>query len=450
MAREKTSMTDTFLKSIKAQEKRQELMDDRGLGVWVQPAGKRLVGKPTITFFYRYTSPTSKERQYIKLKRYGDEGVGMTLREARAEREKLEALVADGCDPKTHSKYASGTVEALAKIFLEDKVSKMALQTQKAYKSALKSKVIPILGCKRMAQLKRDEIVRLLDDVNNKAGYEMMRQTKKVLSSFYNFAIDQKAVPGTEINIVKTIELKQWKQDQDRDADSELRWLKLAEIKKFWDYIDQNVDILHNSYSRIWKLSIITGCRPIEAVGMRWSDIGAHVLVDIDNLESIDKTRLWKRPGWLMKNKRPHIIYLSDLAMEVIEPLRKESGDYVFWNADTLLENQLISRRKYSGQLLKMVNDEYNENEEKDKRLKFPRLDIEKFTQRDLRRTTATQMGNMGIKKAHISEVLSHSSLDGSAQITRKHYNLADYIHEKVNALVRWEKKLRSTLGLEP
>jgi len=446
LAREKKAFTDTFLKTVKDQPKRQEIYDDRGLGVWVQATGKRLVGRPTITFFYRYTSPTTKKREYLTIGRYGDEGIGTTLKEARIKREEFEALVAHGYDPKTHSSHAIGTLEELTKIFFEKKVIGLAFQTQKTYKSALNSKIIPAFGKKRITQIKRDDIIRLLDRVYSTAGYEMMKQTKKVLSSLYSFALDQYGVPGLESNIAASIKLKPWKAIEDKKQKPEKRWLRLEEIKKFWNHLEAHEGFINDSYIRLWRLILITGCRPIEAVGMKWSDIGSHVLVDVQNLEAIDTSRLWLRPGSLMKNGKPHLIYLTDLAMEVIEPRKGEQGKFVLWTTDELSEKQMISRRKYSEELLKMSHGEYNQHEAKDKRRALPVIGLPKFVQNDLRRTVATQMGNLSINPIDISRVLSHSGDDGGAQVTREHYNLADYINEKIEALTRWENKLREVL----
>ena len=459
MAREKTSFSDKFLQSIKPTDKRQEIIDDRGLGIWVQKMGKRIVGKATITFFYRYTSPKTQKREYLSIGRYSKEYSGSgstTLSEARTKREEFEKLVNDGYDPKTHSSHAIETLTDFAKIFVKEKVAGLALQTRTTYKSALNSKILPALGKKRITQIKRTDIIRLMDKVNSEAGFEMMKQTKKVLSSMYSYALDQYGVPGLESNVVAGIKLKPWKDlnEQKRKTENrakkvrtDKRWLRQAEIKKFWDYLNKNADSLSDSYIRLWKLILITGCRPIEAVGMKWSDIGSHELEDVRNLESIDKSRLWLRSAEIMKSGEPHLLYLSDLAMEVIDPLRNTPGDYVLWEADELSESQRISRRKYSGQLLKNLHGEYNENEKKDKRKTHPPIGIPKFTQHDLRRTVATQMGHLSIDMIEISRILSHSEREDGAPVTWEFYNLAEYIHEKIDTLVKWETKLKDVIS---
>jgi len=450
LARKKTSFSDKFLQSIKPTDKRQEIIDDRGLGIWVQKMGKRIVGKATITFFYRYTSPKTQKREYLSIGRYSKEDSGSgstTLSEARTKREEFEKLINDGYDPKTHSSDAIGTLNEFAKIYTKNKVSTMALQTQTTYKSALNSKILPALGSKRLTKIKRDEIIRLLDNVYYSSGFEMMRQTKKVLSSMYTYALDQYGFPGLESNVTKSISLKPWKKLEKKKPKNEKRWLRLAEIKKFWEYLDENKNLINDSHRRIWMLALLTASRPIEVVGMKWSDIGSHTLEDIHDLESIDHSRLWLRSAELMKSDKPHLTYLNDLAIEIIEPLRAAPGDFVLWATDELTETQMISRRKYCGQLLKNINGEYNELEKKENRKKFPALPVDKFTQQDLRRTAATQMGNLGISNADISKVLGHSDEEEGAQVTREHYNLAEYIHEKIIAFTRWENKLRDTLN---
>lgn len=450
MARKKTSFSDKFLQKINPTNKRQEIIDDRGLGIWVQKMGKRMVGKATITFFYRYTSPTTKKREYLSIGRYTEQESGSdstTLSEARTKREEFERLIVDGYDPKTHSSDAIGTLDEFAKVFTKKKVSTMALQTRKTYKSALNSKILPALGSKRLTKIKRDEIIRLLDNVYYSSGFEMMRQTKKVLSSMYTYALDQHGFPGLESNVTKSISLKPWRDLEKKKIKAEARWLRLTEIKKFWEYLDKNKSLLNDSYRRLWMLALLTASRPIEVVGMKWSDIGTHTLEDTHDLESIDHSRLWLRPAELMKSDKPHLTYLSDLAIEIIEPLRTMPGDFVLWDTDELTEQQMISRRKYSGQLLKNVHGEYNDHERTDKRKKYPELTVDKFKQQDFRRTVATQMGNLGISMADVTKVLGHSDEDEGAQVTREHYNLAEYIHEKINALTRWENKLQEILN---
>ena len=149
-----------------------------------------------------------------------------------------------------------------------------------------------------------------------------------------------------------------------------------------------------------------------------------------------------------MKGSEPHLTYLTDLALELIQPLRESTGDHVLWGIDELNEKQMISRRKYGGQLLKMMQGVFNKHEQRDRR-RIPQFKTgPRFKQHDLRRTVSTQMGNLGIDPAHISHVLAHTVRKGEAIVTRKHYNLAEYIHEKIDALTQWEKKLRDILDL--
>ena len=54
--------------------------------------GKDWQGDPQLRFFIDTPPLFQKKRQYMKLNHYGEKGVGMTLREAREEREKLHCL----------------------------------------------------------------------------------------------------------------------------------------------------------------------------------------------------------------------------------------------------------------------------------------------------------------------------------------------------------------------
>jgi integrase len=370
-----------------------------------------------------------------------------TLSEARSKREEYEAMILKGIDPKI-STVATDTVKSIAEEFLKEKADILAFQTIKTYKSAINSKILPVLGDKCIVDVRRDEIVKLLNGINNNAGFEMMRQTKKTLSSMYSFAMDQRGTRGLEINLARDIKLAQWITAENKKARTDKRWLRATEIKLFWDFLEKHSHQINASYILLWKLILVTGCRPIEAVGMRWSDIGHHTLDDVHDLDKIDKSRLWLRPADLMKGSEPHLTYLTDLALELIQPLRHSPGDHVLWGIDVLKEEQRISRRKYGGQILKMTQGVFNKHEQRDKR-RVPQFKTERrFTQHALRRTVSTQMGNLSVDPAHISYILAHKVRKGEASVTRKHYNLAEYIHEKIDALTQWDKRLREFLDL--
>ena len=67
------------------------------------------------------------------------------------------------------------------------------------------------------------------------------------------------------------------------------------------------------------------------------------------------------------------------------------------------------------------------------------RVEVERFTARDLRRTVKTLMGKMGLSKEIRDRLQNHALSD----VSSKHYDRYDYLREKKAALESWELYLR-------
>lgn len=63
---------------------------------------------------------------------------------------------------------------------------------------------------------------------------------------------------------------------------------------------------------------------------------------------------------------------------------------------------------------------------------------IDRFVPRDLRRTTKTRMGEIGISKSIRDRLQNHALTD----VSSRHYDRWDYLPEKREALAKWEQAL--------
>jgi integrase len=153
-----------------------------------------------------------------------------------------------------------------------------------------------------------------------------------------------------------------------------------------------------NDYGRIVKLLILTAARRDEIGSMRWSEI---------DLEK----RTVTLPAARTKNKRQHVVPLSDLATEVVENVgRRAARDFVF------------GRRAagYGGWGHSKINLD-------------AKLKIAPWRLHDIRRTVRTGMGKLGVQP-HIAEaVLNHLP----AKLIRT-YDTNTYEREKRMALDLW------------
>jgi integrase len=166
------------------------------------------------------------------------------------------------------------------------------------------------------------------------------------------------------------------------------------ELKRIWMACDDG------PFGRIVKLLILTGQRTGEVSGMRWSELGEDT---------------WIIPAERAKNGREHVVPLAPAMRELIKPGDFGSHYLVF---TTNGRTPFSGFSKAKGRLDEVLNFE------------------EPWQLRDIRRTVATGMAEIGVQP-HITEaVLNHVSghKGGVAGI----YNKASYAEPKRNALERW------------
>jgi integrase len=158
-----------------------------------------------------------------------------------------------------------------------------------------------------------------------------------------------------------------------------------------------------NDYGRIIRLILLTGCRRSELGDLRWSEIDVEA-------------RTITIPGSRTKNKKEHVVPLTDAALAILDAIpRREGRDFVFGTG----------RRGFSGWSKSKIALDQSAN------LK------EAWTPHDLRRTIRTGLGKLGIAP-HIGEaVLNHLP----AKLIRT-YDRNTYAAEKKAALDLWASHL--------
>lgn len=137
-------------------------------------------------------------------------------------------------------------------------------------------------------------------------------------------------------------------------------------------------------------LILLTGCRPSEAMGARWDDI---------NL----KTAIWTKPASMTKQKRTHIVHLSERAVTALKRLKTHKlSPYVFPSP--------VDPSKPRGQLRAFWESVRNE-------LALP--DVWLY---DLRHTFASWLTMLGAGPFEVKEALGHASIT----TTQRYVYLAD------------------------
>lgn len=242
----------------------------------------------------------------------------------------------------------------------------------------------------------RPEIVILLDGVERASGKRTADVTRIALSGYFTWLLDKGTLAVNPTNNMRS---------RSRGRGRE-RFLSENEIRAVW-----SASPPVNDYGRVLRLLLLTGCRAAEIGSMTWNEI---------DLEQ----RTLNLPAHRVKNRRPHIVPLSDLAIAQLPP-RRDGHPHVFgFRRGHGFDGWSKAKRELDAVLIGMP----------------------KWVVHDMRRTFVTHAMEKGLAPPHIIEaVVNHVSghKGGVAGI----YNRAQYATEKRAALDAWALEVSRIIG---
>lgn len=396
--RTKGKFTDKAIANLKPEEKQYVERESKGFAIRVLPSGIK-----TWLFIYTYDG----KRRQMNIGSYPDK----SLADARVDYSAAYSILHDKQNPRDpqderDQKHETGrlkreelrlapTVSKLVEEFLEKWVKKK--NTPRGYynvERSLNKDVIPRWGELKANDIRRRDAILMLEDVAarapGQAGY-----LAKVCRKMFSFGIQREIVENNPfIEMLSTIpELVPVRR---------ARTLSATEITKVWQGIDDGPG--SDAAKRIIKLILVTGQRPSEICGMRKSEIDGS---------------WWTIPAERMKNRKPHRVYLTKLALALI-PKTKD---------DVLFPSERTGQPVHVGTLSFILK-------------RAGHYGISHWTPHDMRRTCRTFMAEIGVPREHAESVLSHTLQGVEGTYNRYHYD-----KEKQAALQKWERKINSIIG---
>jgi len=389
------SLTDLQVHKMKPKAYRFEVLDSKGLYIRITPKGHK-------SWVFRYNFEGKARR--MTLGSYGS----MSLAYARESHALAMQDIEKGIDPGKKAQEAKKNLKESPTI--QDIINELwnhELQNKRSGSETyrlLKKDVCPVWGKRKATDIKRRDIVLLLDGIVDRGAPITRNRVHSALTRLFNFTAERGVIDDSPCTRIRKIPEK-----------GRSRVLTDEEIKLLWEALDlerKDIDIYRVSKLAL-KMILLTGQRPGEVCGMTWAEI--------DN-------EFWNIPAERMKNGTPHRVPLNQMACDVIEQARIYSGKCDFVFESSYKPGRAIGAHSLSRAIIRHWSE-----------FGFQ----EAFVPHDLRRTFRTRLAELSVSDIVAERVLGHK-LQGVLGI----YNRHSYDVEKRQALALWERRLGEILGL--
>ena len=382
------SMTVTWIDSLKPNEKQVDYFDQK------QPGLVLRVGRRDKVWYLVYRVKGQERKRRLRIGIYPSCKLSEAREKAHADINKAKG----GEDPALEIKEERDALEFNSFVNLFYEQWDAGDDWKKEARRLLDRDVLPRLGKRKTKDIRRRDIIWLMDEISKRGADTTARRTLAVVRKILNWAVDREVI---EVN--PAFRVKGPGKERKKE-----RVFTRDEVKKFWEGLDSAK--LDTSTRLALKFILVTGQRPGEVRSMKWDDIESE-------------TRIWTLPK--TKSGRTHRVPLGSFAQELIDTSPK-IAPYVFAGRSS-------DKPMASSSLASAMRNSIAEME-----------DVNPATPHDLRRTAGTLMAEAGVPRLVISKVLNHAE-GGVTAIYDRH----GYDNEKSDALNRLETTLRGLLSME-
>ncbi|KWR80321.1 MULTISPECIES: tyrosine-type recombinase/integrase [Cupriavidus] len=309
MPRTVEPLTDTKIRNAKPRERSYKLFDGGGLYLEVMADGRKL-------WRFKYVRPSGAENR-LGFGTYP----GVTLAQARAQRDAARSHVADGKDPgavkqdqRRAAKIAAGnSFEAVARDWhATQKESWSEVYAGKVIAS-LENDVFPVMGSTPIADIRAPAILDMLKKIEARGVRETTKRVLQRMRAVFQYGIvyglcDRN--PATDIDsdvVLKAAPVQH------------MARVTLGEMPQLLRDIDAYEG---DKVTRLaLQLMTLTFVRTTEMIQAQWCEID-------------EKKGEWLVPAERMKMRDPHVVPLSKQAVAVLKELREINGhrDYIFYS----------------------------------------------------------------------------------------------------------------------
>lgn len=385
-------LSDLKLKSLKAGEKAYKVADRDGMYVTVLTSG-------VISFRYDYR--INSRRETFTIGKYGADGISLAV--AREKLIEARKKVAAGISPakekaaKIVKTKQARTFDTWAMEWLDK--YKMAESTRDMRRAVYLREIKPVFGRMLLEEIGEGEIRTLCERIVERGAPATAVHVREVIMLVFDWAKlkgEKIANPADEVRpcSIATFSPRE-------------RCMSPKEIAIMYQYLEK-VGTTPSIRAAI-KLVLLTMVRKGELIKAEW-----------DEVNFVDAT--WTIPKERMKKRKPHVVYLSQQALDILIAMKTFAGG-----------SRYICPGRYDPDLhmsmatLNVVTTAAFQRAAKDGAL------LEAFTVHDLRRTASTLLHEAGYNTDWIEKCLAHEQRG-----VRAVYNKAEYADQRRQMLQDW------------
>jgi integrase len=391
------AISDTTIKAAKPlPDKSYKLSDEKGLHILINPNGRK---------YFRLKYRFAGKEKTLSLGVYPE----TTLKEAREKRDIARKQLSDGIDPSENKKAikesrvasTANSFEIVAREWYLRHMTDKSEHHQKRAMSLFVRDIFPYLGSTPISEIKAVDLLKALRRIEARNAIETAHRTLQICGQVFRYAIATGRI--------------------ERDITPDLRG-SLAQVKSghFAAFTEPKevapllkaIDIYTGSFvvKSALKLAPLVFVRPSELRHAEW----AHIDIEVKEWRYL-----------VTKTKTPHIVPLSNQAIEILITLHSLTGKgrFVFPSARTPNGSRAMSDVAMLAAL---------------RRMGFEKTEMSIHGFRAMARTILDEV--LGFRPDFIEHQLAHAVRDANGRA----YNRTSHLAERHKMMQRWADYLDS------